>query len=146
MCRPGDEAIRVYDVESGEPAQTLRGAPSAVRSLRLDAEGAYLAAIEQYSHGVFVWDLRTGARHLASRFDDSMDGYWSLRFHPGGQHLGLGMLSGYVEMVELEDGRTVWDERVHAGRVWDVAFTPDGGRMASGGDDGMVCLLDSRVR
>jgi WD40 repeat protein len=146
VCRPGDEVIRMYDLDSGDTVQTLRGAPIAVRWLSLDPRGNYLAAIEQHSNGVFLWDLHTGARHLTSRFDATMEGYWSLRFHPGGWHLGLGMLSGYVEVVELEGGRRVWAQRIHAGRVWDVAFTPDGSRMASGGDDGMVYLLDSRVR
>ena len=146
ICRPGEEAVRLYDIDSGELMMILHDAPPAARWLNFDPKGNYLAIIERRSHGIFLWDLRTRARHLAWRFDASTEAYWCLRFHPDGRHLGLGMLSGYVELVELEGGQTVWDQRIHAGRVWDVAFTADGSGMASGGDDGSVYLLDSRVR
>lgn len=146
ICRPGEDAVHLYDTDSGDVVMILRDAPSAARWLNFDPKGNYLAVIEHHSHGVILWDLRTRSRHLAWRFDASTEGYWSLRFHPDGRHIGLGMLSGYVEVVELDSGQTVWDQRVHAGRVWDVAFTVNGSHMVSGGDDGSVYLLESRVR
>jgi WD40 repeat protein len=43
--------------------------------------------------------------------------------------------------IEFRD-KIVFSERIHEGRVWDLAFTPDEKKIISGGDDGFVSILE----
>jgi WD40 repeat protein len=132
------DKILIFDVERGSREQELEGAPRQARWVSFDPSGRYLAAIEWLSHGTLLWDVRSGEQLLPRIFHSRRESFWSLCFHPDGEHLALGMLSGYVLVVRLADGEYVVDQRAHAGRVWDLAFTPDGKHMISGGDDAVA--------
>lgn len=135
-------SILIYNVDDGNLVQRLKGGPVHARWVSFDPRGHYVAAIEWYSHGTYLWDIQSGKMHLPDIFSSEAETYWCLRFHPDGNHLALGMLSGYVVMIKLDDGEFVIDQKVHKGRVWDLAFTPNGKHMVSGGDDGIVYIWD----
>jgi WD40 repeat protein len=63
-------------------------------------------------------------------------------FHPNGEYLATGSLVGFISIYRLQDGEIVFSEQIHEGRVWDLAFTPDGKKIISGGDDGVVSILE----
>src|SRR5947209_7835060 len=54
--------IQIYDLDSNKPVQCLTDAPDHARWLSYDPNGHYLAAIEWYSHGTFLWDVQNGER------------------------------------------------------------------------------------
>ncbi len=134
--------IQIYDLDRPEPVQRLTGAPDQARWVGIDPGARYLAAVEWYSHGIFLWDLSNGEKLLPDVFGPEFESYWCLRFDPEGKYLALGMLSGYVVVIRLPDGEFIIDEQQHKGRVWDLAFTPDGKHLISGGDDATLCLWD----
>jgi WD40 repeat protein len=43
--------------------------------------------------------------------------------------------------IEFRD-KIVFSERIHEGRVWNLAFTHEGKKIISGGDDGVVSILE----
>jgi WD40 repeat protein len=137
---PGE--IQIFDVDNQALEQQLKGAPNDARWISFDPEGRYVAAIEWFSHGTFLWDVRSGESLLPHIFNAQRESFWSLCWHPDGQHLALGMLSGYVLIVRLKDGEYVVDQRAHAGRVWDLAFTSDGKHLISGGDDAIAYVWE----
>lgn len=138
----GSGTVTLRDALTGGHVATLDGAPGRVRSVSFDPRGRYLGVVEGNSHGVFLWDLQTGLRHLPEVFNEESDWHWSLSFHPDGERVAFGMLSDYVTIVQLRDGKTVFRKAVHEGRVWDLTFTRDGGRLISGGDDGVAYVLN----
>jgi WD40 repeat protein len=75
---------------------------------------------------------------LTDTFGEKSDGYWSLSFHPDGEHLALGTTSDYVVVARLSDGKFIFDKSVHQGRIWDMTYTRDGGRLIFGGDEGVA--------
>ncbi len=58
-----------------------------------------------------------------------------------GRRLALGF-RGRIAVYELPSGRRLFDRATHGRRiVWDLSFSPDGGRLATGGLDGTVRIF-----
>ena len=136
----GTGKVTLRDAVTGAEIATLADAPALARWVSFDPHGRYLAVIEFYSHGVFLWDLNSGQRVLKETFGEKADGFWSLSFHPDGEHLALGNISDYVSIASLSDGKFIFDKSVHQGRVWDMTYTRDGGRLIFGGDEGVAYI------
>jgi WD40 repeat protein len=132
----------VYAVSSRDVQTRLADAPDTIRSIEFSPDDQLIAALQYFGHGVTIWEASSGQRRFEDLFEDGP--FLSLRFHPGGKHLAVGMASGYVTLADLRTGDYVVDAKAHEGRVWDIAFTADGGMMLSGGDDGRLCSWDLR--
>jgi WD40 repeat protein len=135
--------IVLYDVAGGRVAGRVEGTMNQARSMAWDPSGRYLAAVATTGRAG-VWDLRTGEPVLPALQDERADYYWCVRFHPDGGRVAFGLWSGFVQRVHLPDGGLDLggEPPDHRGRVYDLAFTPDGRRLASGGDDGVVVIRD----
>lgn len=133
--------ILLYDVASGDVAGRVEGTPDQARSMDFDPFGRLLAAVGTDGHAG-VWDLRTGEPVLPALLDPRANVYWCVRFHPDGARVAFGLWSGFVQRVRLRDGGldAGGETPAHRGRVWDLAFSRDGLRMFSGGDDGVVLI------
>ena len=138
-----EHEVLVYDVESGEVVQVLPDGPErAARWSAFDPTGRYLAVIAYGGEDLLLWDVETGERHFPEL---PLSGFLCLAFHPSGRYLALGKLSGVVKVMDVEAGASLFSERVHHRRVWDLAFSPDGRLLISGGEGGAcVWQLDER--
>jgi WD40 repeat protein len=134
--------ILIYDIDKNEVTRKLEEAPVQAHWASFGPDLRYFAVIGELAQGIFVWELETGERHLPHIFSSEFDGYWSLCFHPNGEYLAVGTLVGYVSLFRLSTGEIIVSQKVHEGRVWDLAFTPDGKKLISGGDDGIASILE----
>jgi len=132
------KSIVFYNVADGGEVNRLAGISDRVHAMAFDPKGRFLAALFSQA-GAAVWDLENGVRILSDVLDTSVV-YRSVRFHPDGQHVALGLWSGFVEVINFRDGRYLLKERGHHGSVGDLAFFSDGKRMVTGGDDGAVLV------
>jgi WD40 repeat protein len=132
----------IFDLDRDEIIQTLDNAPAQAHWVSLSPNLRYLAVIGVLSQGRFLWNLETGERYLPDLFGPDSGGDWSMCFHPNGEYLATGSLVGFISIYRLQDGEIVFSEQIHEGRVWDLAFTRDGKKIISGGDDGVVSILE----
>jgi WD40 repeat protein len=147
-----DDLVRIWDVEAGREVRSLRGHEDHIVSVAFSPDGKQIAS-GGYDRSIRVWDVATG------RLDRTLRGHvgavWCVAFSPDGTHLASGsgrVGSGSVGNTYFSELK-VWDLSTgaatdltgHTAMVADVAWSPDGTRLASAGmgRDGNVRLWDA---
>ena len=150
-------------VSGGREIVVLQGSPdSAARSalLRVDLQsGEILAGPTRVGRAAVEVFPSPDRRHVfvPSAADDvtleiDAASLREVRRHPAGGFAGalsadgetaaLGMPNGRVRLLRLRSGEVRALTGRHRGRVWDMAFTPDGRRLVTAGDDGRAVVWD----
>jgi WD40 repeat protein len=113
-----DGAIRFWDLASGKEVRVLTGHPSGVRCLAFSPDGARLASGGAEGDGSFhLWDLATGkSRALLTKIKGRV----------------RTTASGSTKDGRLSDVR----HEPTLGAIRSLAFSPDGGVLVCGGDEG----------
>jgi WD40 repeat protein/tRNA A-37 threonylcarbamoyl transferase component Bud32/tetratricopeptide (TPR) repeat protein len=128
LASSGD-GVRVWETATGRVAVSLGGG-SLVPSVAFSPDGSRLVA----SYGdktVRVWDAATGREALTLRGHTNL--VRCVTFSPDGTHVASTSKDGTVRVWDAATGREALTLR-DAGGVQGVAFSPDGTRLASGGD------------
>ncbi len=132
------DSIIIHDLKQSA-TQEIKEVPLGLRWMAFDPYDRYLAIIRK---GIFIWDLQKGERHLPDRFNDRLQKYFSLCFHPDGEHIAFGMSTGAIITSNLLDGERKLLFSPHKKRIWDLDFTQDGKHLVTGGDEGVVYVWD----
>jgi WD40 repeat protein len=167
LATAAGHTVRVWDSVAWQQKQDLPG-PDTL-ALSWNSESRRLASVDQ-TGAVRVWDTATGRQlwkehplifpsHPRRRPDgsvaiyvgpqDPMDVAFGLHrpsidciaWNPARDLLACGGFQG-VQICSASDGRQELVLRVHLSYVTAVAWSPDGRRLASCGDDGVVTVWD----
>ncbi|HEY1376239.1 MAG TPA: sigma-70 family RNA polymerase sigma factor, partial [Gemmataceae bacterium] len=140
IARGGNSGtVRVWDAATGKVLRDLAGHKGVVQGLAFSADGRLLAT-GGFDRTLRLWDLTTG-REIWNRDGGlvselvaiSPDGRW---IAGSGQH---------NRRVQLYEARTGSPRRLligHQGPVDGLAFSTDGGRLATGSSDGTALVWD----
>jgi WD40 repeat protein/serine/threonine protein kinase len=143
----GDGTIKVWDGKTGKAVQRLDAAHSGpVFSVAYHPGGKLLATVGA-DHRVKVWDLTTREKVFSEHCDTvhNVGAAYCVAFGPGdGRQLGVGN-DGAVEIWDWSNRRVESRLPGHQKRAINLAFSPDGSRLASGNARGSVMLWDPRA-
>lgn len=136
------DTVQTFDVASGKLRQTFRVTPWAV-SVAISPDDKQLAAgsgMTTPTGVVKIWNLTTGQSSQVLE-SPSYSGVWDVAFSPDGKQLAAASgyyqssskwnIPGEVIVWNVDTGVALHRLRGHQNCVWNVAFSPDGKRLAS---------------
>jgi dipeptidyl aminopeptidase/acylaminoacyl peptidase len=148
----GDRTVSLWDAQEGREVRALKGSEGFnVFSLAFSPDGRRLASAAS-GRKVVVWDVATGdvaaslAETPAQGADDIMQ---SVAWSPDGRlvaaggarvYRGLSRYNGRVVVWDAETGRELRAADASAEGTSAVAFSPDGGTIATGSEDAVLKL------
>ncbi len=133
-----DKTARVWDVAGGACTQTLRGHRGAVQSACWSPDGARIAT-GGADGSVRLWNTTTGEQVRVLHQGD--EPIYRVAFSPDGSRIAC----AGRELVLLDPAHVGAAARLrpHADMGWNIDWSPDGHRLASGSWDGSVVILDA---
>lgn len=143
-----DGVLRLWNARNGEERRIITGHTNTVIwSVAISPDGRHAVSAGQDCH-LRVWDLETGAQTLAIRAQDypgrDNDVTLFVALSPDGLQMVSGGFDGHVQVWDVATGGRVWEARDDTNRLWSVAWSRDGRRIASGGVTGLS-LWDART-
>ena len=150
-----DLLLTIWDGAGRTPPRVLRGHRWNVYGVAWSPDGRFLAS-SGWDNAVRLWDATTGADVHILRDPDGFDtSFYGVAWSPDGRFLASGSYQQGVQVWEVTTGTRRWVGRSQPTRTRRVAWSPDGpssspyylspgqgggSRLASGGEDGSVCL------
>jgi WD40 repeat protein len=128
-----DGTLTVWNTEAGAPLLTLRGHQFAVNAVDVHPDTA-LAVSVGVDGTVRVWNLATG--ELLHTLYGHVGSVTSVAFSPDGRTAASSGTDGVILLWDVEHGRQIRTLfGFEAASVYDIAFSPDGQRLAAGSSD-----------
>lgn len=137
-----DDAIKVWNLETGELLLTLKGHTKPVNSLAISPDCQILASGSD-DHTIRLWNLNTGAL-LHSLIGHSRD-VKSVFIHSNGQLLASGAEDRTARLWRLGTGELLQIFSNLAGMIRAVSISPDGQVLASAGLDNQIKLWNLKT-
>jgi WD40 repeat protein len=122
-----DQAIHVWDVETGQELRQLEGSPGRIWGLAYTPDGRHL-----FSAGgtmAILWDAQTGRE--VRRFPGSTEQIMSAAVFPDGRRGVTGGLDRIIRLWDLETGQEIHRFLGHIREVTGLAISPDGRLLVS---------------
>jgi WD40 repeat protein/energy-coupling factor transporter ATP-binding protein EcfA2 len=137
----GDNTIIIWDIKTGQPAQTLIGHTGPVISVAWSADGRL--ASTSWDKTIIIWDLKIGQPAQILKGLRAFDGFTSVAWSTDGR-LASGSSDNTIIIWDLKTGQPAQILKGHTSIVSSVAWSVDG-RLASGSYDNTIIIWDLKT-
>jgi WD40 repeat protein len=130
--------LRLWDLKSGSEPRLIETGPDPVQSFAFAPDNRTLALARwgDQSKDLILWDFRSGTESL--RFTENRDGTNALAISPNGRVLASADKDRSIRIWDMETGGLKATLHEGVGWVKTLVFSPDGSRIAFGGQSGIV--------
>ena len=135
-----DNTVIIWDLKTGQPAQTLKGHGDSVSSVAWSLDGRLASG--SADNTVIIWDLKMG--QPAQTLKGHIDTIYSVAWSADGR-LASGSYDNTVIIWDIKTGQPAQTLTGHTESVTSVAWSADG-RLASGSLDNTVIIWDFKNR
>ncbi|MEP4195691.1 MAG: AAA family ATPase [Aliishimia sp.] len=136
-----DNTLRIWDVQSGEELQVLRGHESYVTSVAFSSDGrSILSGSQDYT--LRIWDAQSGEELQVLQGHERP--VTSVAFSTDGRRILSGSYDNTLRIWDAKSGEELQVLQGHESDVTSVAFSPDGHRILSGSRDNTLRLWDAQ--
>jgi WD40 repeat protein len=135
--RSEDNKVHLWDPSTGAIRGTL-DFPAVCMAFSPD--GRLVAGASPDSRTINVWDVALGRKTL-SLINRDAPPCLGLAFSDDNRCLAM-RSSEVVRIWKLADERTMFEQRAHNGEIYDMAFAPQGGYLATAGADRTIRVWD----
>ncbi len=135
-----DGTVRLWEVVSGSPIDSLPSRGGGVRALSFSPDGARIAWGGQEQRLV-VWNLIDRSSDLTVTCPERIQ---CLAFDAAGERLAVGLYDGSLQLWDLSASELAWQRpQAHGRTVWGIAFGHDGRKLFTSGDDARLRAWDA---
>lgn len=143
-----DDTARIWDFVPRREVSVIAspqgtGAPEGSRRAVYSPDGLWLAAGHGDQGAIGIWDANNGAVVWMLTPKSLSGAVASVVFHPGGQVLAAGDVSGNIRMWDLTAGKVLGEWKAHEGAVAVLHSDRGGNRLISLGTDGIIKEWDA---
>ncbi|MGD1807440.1 WD40 repeat domain-containing protein [Dapis sp. BLCC M126] len=139
-----DAAIRLWDANTGECLQNLRGHIGLIWAVVFSPDGKQIASCGD-DESIMVWDVNAGCCRQTFRYPNPTEHYqggiWTVTFSPCSQLLASGDRDSIVKIWNIDTGN-FHVLSGHDSWIWKVEFSHDGKTLASSSDDKTIKIWD----
>ena len=132
-----DNAIELWDVDSGQLKATLEG--NQITSVAFSPDGATLAS-GSWDTTIRLWDV--DSEQLKAILKGHMERINSVSFSPDGATLASGSNDTTIRLWDADSGQLKAILKGHKAQISSMSFSPDGTTLASGSWDNTIRLWD----
>lgn len=139
-----DKTVKLWDVAAGQITKTLTGHTGATFAVAFSPDGKLLATSDDTNFTIILWDLATFKQVRQFNTEHILQ-ITAVGFSPDGRQIVSTSADGTARIRDLGSDKPGTVLYGPGGLLFGGSMSPDGTRLALGGDDGSVQIWDLTV-